>query len=243
MEKHHRYTKNRIITAGNSNNSCSSSISNSNKNINKLHKVNSSKKIKLASLESVKSLTTHGLPNIFRNKYKLIKIMWILLTLGSASLSIYFITETIKEFFLFKVTTEVRLNDAKEFEFPTITICNKNQFSTKHSLSYLKHILETQPELQSFNNQSNLVHDISLIDKIQQIRLFLLYTSAYRLMKNIPLLERKNITTSIDDMLIACKYDRDNECKKSEFEWIFNRNYGNCYRFNTYSKNRFVFFN
>jgi hypothetical protein len=229
MEKNHGYKQNRMVT-----------VNSVNINLKKQSKEKSSKKIKHASLESIKSLTTHGIPNIFRNKYKLIKIMWILLTLGSASLSIYFIAETINEFFQFKVTTEVRLNDAKEFEFPTITICNKNQFSTKHSLSYLKNILETEPQLQSFDNQSNFVHDISLIDKIQQIRLFLLYTSAYRLMKNIRLLERKNLTTSIDDMLIACRYDRDIECKKSQFEWIFNRNYGNCYRFNAFSKNRFV---
>ncbi len=126
----------------------------------------------------------------------------------------------------FNVTTEVRLIDQNVdgFDFPVITLCPKNQFSTKESLGQLKRILESHQELQQLSDTASATNQtLHELEKIQQIRLFLLYTSAYRLLKNVPMQERKNLTKSMGDMLVQCYFDRDIQCQPTDFEYIFNR--------------------
>ena len=85
-------------------------------------------KIKLESIESIQSLTKHGLPNLFRTKFISSKIYWFILTLTSTIISVYFIFKTMSEYYKYNVTTKVRLKDLDQTEFPTISLCNKNQF-------------------------------------------------------------------------------------------------------------------
>jgi hypothetical protein len=64
-------------------------------------------------------LNTHGLSNIFTSKHSGFKGFWFVLTIISASLSIFFIQQTLVEYFKYNVMTEVRIIDAeKGIEFP-----------------------------------------------------------------------------------------------------------------------------
>ncbi len=90
-------------------------------------------KMKKEAIECVETLSTHGLPNLSRTKYIFIKLMWLLLTILSAGFSVYFILKTLTEYAEYHVTTEVRLiNQEEPLEFPTISICNKNRFTTNY---------------------------------------------------------------------------------------------------------------
>ena len=44
--------------------------------------------------------------------------------------------------------------------------------------------------------------------------------------------EKKKLGYPFEDMLIDCKFEA-NTCSASEFEWYYDYNYGNCYRFNS----------
>ncbi len=98
-----------------------------------------SEKIWLHFLESLDSFTTHGLFFVFKAKFRPIRLVWLVLTIVAAALSIYFIIYTIEDYSSFRVTTEVRFVDSKEFEFPKVIFCNKNKISSNYSfLNYRK---------------------------------------------------------------------------------------------------------
>ena len=99
-------------------------------------------KLKQEALECMQSLSTHGLRNLFSTKYNTLRVMWFFLTLGSSCLSVYFIGKILLEYLQFNVATEVRLVDLEMIEFPTISVCNKNKFSSKYSIGYVKNLVE-----------------------------------------------------------------------------------------------------
>jgi hypothetical protein len=71
------------------------------------------------SIEISYCTNTHGLSNLFTSIYTGSKIFWAVLTVVSTVLSVYFIQQTLQDYFKFHVITEVRLMDAdKGMEFP-----------------------------------------------------------------------------------------------------------------------------
>ncbi len=66
--------------------------------------------------------------------------MWLFLTNSFACLSFYFRTNSLIDYFQFNVTTEVRLIYESQLEFPSISICNKNKFSTNISIDCIKNL-------------------------------------------------------------------------------------------------------
>ena len=113
---------------------------NNNKNddeINKTKRNFLSKKIKNETSKSIESWTLHGLPNILRSKYILIKFFWFILFLAAFSLSIYFLINTINEYLQFNVTTVVRSINVDEIDYPVITICNRRYISNEKGYDYL----------------------------------------------------------------------------------------------------------
>ena len=97
--------------------------------------------IKKATIQTIDTLTIHGIPSLFRSKHLITKIIWLLLTLVSVGVSFYFVIITINKYLEFNVTTEVSFVDGNEFPFPTITFCNKNKFSTNTSYKYFLQVL------------------------------------------------------------------------------------------------------
>ena len=92
---------------------------------------NLSRKLQEETIKPISSWTLHGLPNVFRTKYILIKIVWIILFLTALGVSIYFVYNTIEEYLRYEVTTLVRSINVDEMDFPVITICNVNQISNQ----------------------------------------------------------------------------------------------------------------
>ena len=82
--------------------------------------------------ENLTSLTIQGLVNLYRSKTNLSKLVWLIITIGSICLSVYYSTQTILDYLKFEVTTNVRLINDGQLEFPMITICNKDQFYSTH---------------------------------------------------------------------------------------------------------------
>ena len=174
----------------------------------------------------IQSLNIHGVPKVIRSKNFLLKLWWMSLTFTSATFAIFFIRKTLMEYSRYYVTTEVRLNETNELDFPTITICNSNKLSTNFSLPYLE-MLKNQYEDKEKFNEFDLIKDLKWF---QVSRLF-------EKLNITDLNVRKNFTLSIKDMIADCRFNRI-DCNYSDFEWIFNSRYGNCYRFNTFSKYR-----
>ena len=81
------------------------------------------------------SLSTHGIPSIIRSKYFLAKIFWSFLTVTSLICAIYFVVQSVLGYLEYNVLTQVRLVTNDSLEFPVVTICNRNQLATNHSVA------------------------------------------------------------------------------------------------------------
>ena len=177
--------------------------------------------------EQIESWTTHGIPNVIRSKYIFAKIVWAILFLTAIGFSIYFLYNTVKEYLEFNVTTEVRLINVNELEFPVITICDRNMASNDEGVEYLRDLFNaTGISFSDFN--LNRYYD------------YITKEYAFKYFYPIPIKDRKRMSANIGQMLRAGVYGNaifDNyQLKENDFEWIFNPYFGNCYRFNTDSK-------
>ena len=101
---------------------------------------------------------------------------------------------------------------------------NLNKFSTTESFDYYRNLTRLYQNV--YGNQS-----------MKEIK----NTYASILFNDTKYEQKKLFTKPIEYMLTKCKMTystRNQECKPADFEWLFNKRYGNCFRFNTHQKNK-----
>ena len=79
----------------------------------------------------------HAIPNILRNESYLIKIIWIIFLLGSTGYCAYLVYQSVMNYLSFDVVSLNRIYPKKEVQFPTVTICNVNPFTTSFSKQFM----------------------------------------------------------------------------------------------------------
>ncbi|RMZ96523.1 acid-sensing ion channel 5 [Brachionus plicatilis] len=179
--------------------------------------------IKQIILENVETSTSHGIPNIFRSRNIILKILWTISVMGSFGYCVYCLSRNFRDFFEFKTNTQIKYERVNQIQFPAITFCNQYPFNI-NSNSYLIPIMKLgfsqmtswvfQPD--NILNYSNLMEDAKYFLQNQTI-----------VFKN----ELESIAFTIDFLLISCRFNQ-NECFKSDFETFFSPKYGFCYKFN-----------
>jgi hypothetical protein len=92
-------------------------------------------KIINAGKEIFQQSSAHGIPNIINNSNLVTKLIWLLSVLISTCALIWFLCNTILDYFEYPVVTSINTNYESPTEFPTITICSKywsDDFSNKN---------------------------------------------------------------------------------------------------------------
>ena len=174
--------------------------------------------------ESIALSKIHGVSNIKRNEHWPIKIAWILIVLASTGLCSYFVIENLISYLEFGVITKMTFIKESTSQFPTISICNSNPFTTNNSSIYVKNLL-SQNEFSQFLNYT----DANLpIEPNKFVARYYTFINAYNLTNDV----QKSLGLSIDQMLISCLY-MGNNCTSSDFEWYYDLINGNCFRYNT----------
>ena len=192
----------------------------SNQNQQRL-KRNLTKKLNEEAIVPIESWTLHGLPNVFRSKYKILKLIWAIIFLAALGVSIYFLVNTIKEYLEYNVTTVVRSINVDELDFPIITLCNNNGISNQKGLDYFLSILNIS-DLETLSNFFNMTgKDFSDYGEL-----------ASALFYEIPIQNRENYTSTIDEIFLK-GFLYDYKITTNDFNWIFNPFIGNCYQLNT----------
>ena len=192
------------------------------------------KELKTEIFEFLSKSTIHGLPNIIISKHLIIKLMWLLLTILSSACCTYFIIKGVNEYLQYNVTTEVRIINEHEITCPTITICNENFFTTKKSVDYLRRIIKENNLINLFDDNEFLLNkSINGTEKMNLITK--LIDLGYSYIRNGQMNDSitKELSLSIDDMIISCSFAGSSCDLENDFVWFFNYYYGNCYRFNS----------
>ncbi len=141
--------------------------------------------------------------------------MWFILTISSASLSVYFIYAACSEYLEYNVTTEVRLKETKELDFPVISFCNKIKFSSERSLDFIKEYIFNHYNITYYDFVNNSKKHRK---KFNFVRGHIKYMDAKDLFSSFDIKERSYFSRNILEMLIACKFDQ-KDCDLRDFEW------------------------
>ena len=91
-------------------------------------------------LDLGESSVIHGIPKIFKPNKIIIKLVWLLCLIGAFSSCLYSISSNINEYLGYDVTTSIKIITESKAEFPTITICNINPFTTNEGLDLINFI-------------------------------------------------------------------------------------------------------
>jgi hypothetical protein len=135
--------------------------------------------------ETLEASSIHGIPNMTRNSYYWIKLMWLFFFLVSLGSCCWFIADVMAEYQENKVNSKIVVVNENKLIFPVVSICNSNFFKGKMSINR------------------------------KEINIF-----------------------SINESIIECRFNQI-ECNVGQdFEYFYDVNFGNCYRFNS-GKNLF----
>lgn len=176
------------------------------------------------------SSTIVSLSRIATTDRKSIKLMWTFFTLVCTGFCLFLIEENVKNYLEFNVVTRVRIINEFPSDFPTISICNLNQFTTNYSVQFLKNFARENnyPDIFNLTNLDllNITEYDSLLSVFSDLALF--NVSSLNLTND----EKMRFSFAMDEMLISCYYDNV-PCAFSQFEYYFDSIMGNCYKFNS----------
>ena len=99
--------------------------------------------------ETLESSSIHAIPNITRNKFYSIKIMWLICLLISSGYCGFFVSKSIGDFLDYDVTTKTQIKYVNKILFPIVTICDLNAFASPFPSKIAKKVFES---LQLMNN-------------------------------------------------------------------------------------------
>jgi hypothetical protein len=84
----------------------------------------------------------HGIPNIVRSQSKWSTWMWILCLIVSSSWCAFIIIKSVNDYASNKVVTNMHLRYRNKLNFPVVTICNVNPFTTAFARQQIEFIFD-----------------------------------------------------------------------------------------------------
>ncbi len=162
--------------------------------------------------ESLENSTIHAIPNILRNKYQTIRFMWLLCFIISAGVCGYSIFLSLSDYLEYEVVSQIKIKDENKIIFPIVSICNLNLFATPYSNNVSYFLFNT-----TFPNYAQAISAKARSQSIIQNYGF----------------NRTNLGYHIKDFMINCQFNQIKCDLEKDFEYFYDLNYGNCYRFNS----------
>lgn len=170
-------------------------------------------------VEWCKSSTSHGIPNIARSESLIIRLIWALSVGVSVSYCGYLIIDTFINFMSNPVSINIQILEETPTMFPTISICNLNPFK------------QGDPYIDTVFNNLIKSQNLSVYDSHAPKYL----ESSSRILKSyvsgLNDSQKMYFGNDLKDMISYCTFNS-YKCSASDFDWFYDFNYGNCYKFN-----------
>ena len=77
----------------------------------------------------------------YRSNYK-VQLIWLLILLGSTGATFYFISKSIIDFLNYDVVSQTTVINEVPTQFPAVTFCDNNPFSTEEAQIYMESIAQ-----------------------------------------------------------------------------------------------------
>lgn len=162
---------------------------------------------------------------IFYYKNIFAKIFWILILLGSLSVTAWIMSWSIQDYLAYDVVSRIRIIYEKPAEFPAVTICDNNQFTTEKGLDLVNVFYN------SITCQNPLYSNLSRqLECSKTLAAGVVTDPLYRYEYT------KHLGLNLNQ--ISCVYNNVN-CT-DDMRWLWQFDYGNCYQFNVDQNRTFM---
>jgi hypothetical protein len=160
---------------------------------------------------------------IFETKHWLLQLTWLSLFVIFTAFTSYFVAKNIIDFFVYETISKIEIINEKPTEFPVITICNANPYTTLTASDLITNIIQS-----NFDTPFEALNSWEMLDNYSSVYdLVKLYTNRHDYSnENKKLLGNQIVVNKCIFNGEPCSIDRD-------FSWYFSYLYGNCIQFNT----------
>jgi hypothetical protein len=162
---------------------------------------------------------------IFVYNSKPIKLVWTCLFLILACLTGYLVVQNLLNYYHYEVVTQVNVVSVRPIEFPTVTLCNLNPFTSKYAENLVQYV-----------SLVNYGQDLTSLNVSYEQAMYFLpniteLTKMYVAQSNYTLDERKLLGNSIESFLSA-KFSGERLTLKN-LNYYYSYDYGLCLQFNS----------
>ncbi len=168
---------------------------------------------------------------LIKTPNNLLKVYLAIFVLVSSGLAAYTVIMSFIGYFSYEVITTSRTINETPTLFPKITICNVNPVISLYGVDLLKKANSmVSSNIDIFNSTQ-----MKLIDKDTKRVLYgniSLVFAALIQAENFTNEQKKLLSHSFKDTIIECQFNY-KVCSDSDFKWVFDPNYGNCYVYNS----------
>jgi hypothetical protein len=129
-------------------------------NSSKIHAKSVQSEIVEATKQTFENSTFHAIPNLIRNKFKLIKSVWLLFFLASSTVCGLFILDILAKYNLKEVVSKFEYKKEATLPFPIVFICNG--FDPSYDLKLNDLILKAEFNLKKIDNLEKEFYKIDI---------------------------------------------------------------------------------
>ena len=182
---------------------------------------------KQAFFELSKSVSFQCYPKIFeciQEKRHQLTAMWSLIFCTLSAFTFYILWTSVTDFYAYETVSKIEVINEDNSDFPTVTICDSNPFSTEYAekllLNYSTEIYGEDIRTHGFSKDFH--KKISELANLAKLRV----TS--------PIYNNKTaLGFSLEQIIYATFDKKEISLSELDFRWIFLHDYGNCLQFNS----------
>ena len=180
--------------------------------------------VKKVFVDWSKNVAFQSYPKIFDDElHFLVKFLWLLVFLVFSGITSYLCVQSILVYLQWGIVSTIEIIRESPTEFPAVTICNANPFTTKTAQKLISNIT-----ILSFGKD---------IDQFTTDQVLQNFTDVYEMTKmlvsskNYGEMSKQLLSLPLD--IIKCSFNNKPCSTNSDFTWYYHYVYGNCLQFNT----------
>lgn len=160
--------------------------------------------------------------------------MWLVCFLVSSGYCGYSIYTSIVDFLDYKTSTNIETVYAYPQEFPAVTVCNNNMFTTEEGLSFAHETL-VKTGISDPTNSTLLNAILNYPSMQESVNVYLAYNVVAFNAKALNDTSKQKLGLSKENFVIGMTFNNQ-PLGLNNLRWYFHYNFGNCFQFNTVSE-------
>ena len=163
--------------------------------------------------------TFHCYPKVFQYDHGLVQFVWSAVFLCFSFLTLWLVSNGFIEYASFDVVSKTEIVNERPAEFPTVTVCNKNPFTTQAHEYLLRNL--TRSYFGQNIEQMSFFDGIDVAAKITELAKMLYAAS------------KKNEAPQYITSIVTNCYFNKKKCLDTDFSAYYSYEYGDCLQFNS----------